>query len=61
MDSEHHALLIKTWELIETTRGEILRLHKEIELARNTIERSKRLLSRTEPSLHPSTTPAKAL
>jgi hypothetical protein len=58
MDSEHHALLIKTWKLIETTRDEILQLREEIELARNTIERSKRLLSRTEPSLHPSTTKA---
>jgi hypothetical protein len=50
MDSEHHALLIKTRALIETTRHEILQLREEIASAWNTIDRSQRLLSRTEPS-----------
>jgi hypothetical protein len=50
MDSEHHTLLIKTRALIETTRYEILQLREEIQSAWNTIDRSQRLLSRTEPS-----------
>jgi len=52
MDSEHHALLIKTRALIETTRHEISQLREEIQSAWNTIDRSQRLLSRTEPSAH---------
>ena len=47
MDGEHRALLIKTLELIETTRGEISRLRQEIELTRITVDRSHDLLSRT--------------
>jgi hypothetical protein len=50
MDSEHHSLLIKTRALIETTRYEISQLREEIRSAWNTIDRSQRLLSRTEPS-----------
>ena len=50
MDSEHHSLLIKTRALIETTRYEISQLREEIASAWNTIDRSQRLLSRTEPS-----------
>ena len=46
MDSDHRDLLMKTWELIETTREEVLRLRDEIELARNTVARSQQLLSR---------------
>ena len=46
MDSEHRDLLMKTWELIETTREEVLQLREEIELARNTVARSQKLLSR---------------
>jgi hypothetical protein len=61
VDSEHRDLLMKTWALIETTRDEVLRLREKIELARDTIERSQRLLSRIEPSPHPSTTLAKSL
>ena len=47
MDGEHRAMLIKTLELIETTRGEISRLRQEIELTRITVDRSQDLLSRT--------------
>ena len=50
MDSEHHSLLIKTRALIETIRYEISQLREEIASAWNTIDRSQRLLSRTEPS-----------
>ena len=50
MDAEHHALMTKTQELIETTRREILQLRQEIQAAWDTIDRSQRLLSRTEPS-----------
>ena len=46
MDAEHRELLIKTWELIETTRDEVLRLREEIRLARDTVARSQKLLSR---------------
>jgi hypothetical protein len=52
-DSEHRALLIKTGELIEHTRPELSRLREEIETARDTVDRSQRLLSRTEPSSDP--------
>lgn len=47
MDGEHRAMLIRTLELIEATRDEILQLHKEIELARITIDRSQNFLSST--------------
>jgi hypothetical protein len=53
MDSEHQSLLIKTRALIETTRYEISQLREEIQSAWNTIDRSQRLLSRTEPSTRP--------
>jgi hypothetical protein len=36
--------------LIETTRHEISQLREEIQSTWNTIDRSQRLLSRTEPS-----------
>ena len=48
MDREHRAMLVRTLELIEATRDEILQLRKEIELARITIDKSQNLLSRTE-------------
>src|SRR5215470_14299177 len=48
MDSEHRALVISTLELIEATRGEILQLRKEIDLARIVIDQSHKLLSRTQ-------------
>jgi hypothetical protein len=50
MDREHRAVLIKTLELIEATRGEISQLREEIELTRITLDRSHNLLSRTESS-----------
>jgi hypothetical protein len=50
MDSEHRALVIKTLELIETTRREISQLCDEIESARAALDQSQRLLSRTEQS-----------
>jgi hypothetical protein len=50
MDPEHNALLVKTLELIVTTRGETAHLREEIELARSTVNRSYKLLSRTQPS-----------
>jgi hypothetical protein len=50
MDSEHLDLMTKTRALIETTRREILQLREEIQSAWNTIDRSQRLLSRTEPA-----------
>ena len=50
MDSEHQTLLIQTRALIETTRHEISQLREEIQSTWNTIDRSQRLLSRTEPS-----------
>jgi hypothetical protein len=50
MDSENRNLMMKTWELIGTTRDEVLRLREEIELARKTVDRSQRLLLRTGPS-----------
>jgi len=50
MDPEHLELVTKTRALIETTRSEILQLREEIQSAWNTIDRSQRLLSRTEPA-----------
>jgi len=50
MDSEHRDLMIKTRALIETTRSEISQLREEIQSAWTTIDRSQRLLSRTEPA-----------
>jgi hypothetical protein len=50
MDPEHNALLVKTLELIATTRGEIAHLREEIELARSTVNRSYKPLSRIQPS-----------
>jgi hypothetical protein len=47
MDSEHRALMNRTLKLIETTRDEISRLHDDIELAQKTLDRPRRLLSRT--------------
>jgi len=61
MDSEHRDLLDKTWGLIETTRDEILQLRAEIELARNTIDHSYKLLARTKPFVHRVSGPAKTL
>jgi len=61
MDSEHKARLIKTRELIETTRHEIAQLRDEIGLARDTVDQSQRLLSRTGPSKRRTAKPAKAL
>jgi hypothetical protein len=61
MDSEHHALLTKTLELIGLTRREISRLHEDIKLARRTVERSQKLLSRVESCEHPIASPAKPL
>jgi len=61
MDPEHRDRMIKTWELIETTRDEVLRLRDEIELARNTVSRSHRLLSRTQRSAHRVTDPPNLL
>jgi hypothetical protein len=52
MDSEHHDLMTKTRALIETTRREISQLREEIQSAWNTIDRSQRLLSRTESATH---------
>jgi hypothetical protein len=49
-DSERRALMIKARELIEITRHEISELQKEIQSARDTIDQSQKLLSRTEPS-----------
>src|SRR5262249_12662109 len=49
MDSEHHALMTKSRELIKIPRREILELRQEIESAKDTIGRSQKLLSR--PSL----------
>jgi chorismate mutase len=48
MDSEHRDRMTKTWALIETTRREISQLREEIESARGTIDRTQRLLSRTQ-------------
>jgi hypothetical protein len=61
MDSAQRDLMMKTWELIETTRDEVLRLREEIELARKSIDRSQRLLSRTGPSADRGERPAKPL
>jgi hypothetical protein len=61
MDTEHRDLMTKTWELIETTRDEVLRLREEIELARNAVGRSQQLLSRSEPSQEAIERPAKPL
>jgi len=61
MDFEHRALLMKTWKLIEVTRDEISQLRHEIELTRDTVERSEKLLSRTEPTKQRIAKPAKAL
>ena len=61
MDSEHHALLTMTLEFIGLTRGEISRLRENIKLARRTVDRSQKLLSRVESSQHPTASPAKPL
>jgi len=61
MDAEHRHLITKTWELIEVTRDEVLRLREEIELARNTVNRSHVLLSRTQRSAHRVKEPPKPL
>jgi hypothetical protein len=50
MDLEHRDLMIRTRELIEATRREILELRQEIQLAQDTIDQSQKLLSRTEPT-----------
>lgn len=61
MDSEHRDLMNRTLELIETTRGEISRLHDDIELAQKTLDRSRKLLSRTKPSVDRVAVSAKVL
>ena len=61
MDYEHRARLIGTLEVIEATRGEILQLRHEIELARDTVARSQKLLSRTKSSAHHRAEAAKPL
>ena len=61
MDSEHRALMNRTLKLIETTRGEISRLHDDIELAQKTLDRSRRLLSRTKPSVDRAAVSVKVL
>ena len=61
MDAEHRVLLIKTWELIETTRKEVLGLREEIRLAQNTINQSRKLLSRDEQSVNRLANPARSL
>jgi hypothetical protein len=61
MDAEHRVLLIKTWELIETTRKEVLGLREEIRLAQNTINQSRKLLSRAEQSVNRLANPARSL
>ena len=61
MDSEHDALLVNTLELIATTRGEITHLRGEIEFARSAVNRSYKLLSRTQPTTYRVSWPAKAL
>jgi len=61
MDFQHRDLMTKTWELIETTRDEVLRLRDEIEFARKTVDRSQRLLLRTRPSADRGERPAKPL
>ena len=48
MDSEHRALIIKTRELIEHTRFEILQLREEVQSAWNAVDQAQRLLSRAE-------------
>jgi len=53
-DAEHRALVMKTWNLIETTRREILQLQQEIRCARDTIDQSQKLLSRTSPASGPT-------
>ncbi|HYZ44667.1 MAG TPA: hypothetical protein VE667_07400 [Xanthobacteraceae bacterium] len=50
-----------TLELIGLTRGEISRLRENIKLARRTVDRSQKLLSRVESSQHPTASPAKPL
>jgi hypothetical protein len=61
MDCEHRAMLISTAELIEATRDEILRVRKEVELARDTVAKSQKVLSRTGCSGHHSAEAAKRL
>ena len=52
IDSEHRARLISMVELIAETSVEILRLREEIKLARKTLDRSQKRLSRREASVH---------
>ncbi|TMJ93947.1 MAG: hypothetical protein E6G74_18580 [Alphaproteobacteria bacterium] len=61
MDSEHGARLISTVELIAETSAEILRLREEIKLARKTLDRSQKRLSRREASVHLAAGQGKAL
>jgi len=61
MDSEHGARLISTVELIAETSAEILRLREEIKLARKTLDRSQKRLSRREASVHLAAGQRKAL
>jgi hypothetical protein len=42
--------MTKTREWIEHTRRELSQLREEIQMVRDTVDRSQRLLSRTEPS-----------
>jgi hypothetical protein len=49
MDAEDSARVIKTKELIEVTRGEIMRMRAEVRNARETIEHSLKLLARSRP------------
>ena len=48
MDAEDSARVIKTKELIELTRREIVRVRAEIQNARETIEQSIKLLARSQ-------------
>ena len=48
MDAEDSGRVIKTKELIEVTRREIIRVRAEIQNARETIEHSLKLLARTQ-------------
>ena len=49
MDAEDSERVIKTKELIEVTRGEIMRMRADVQNARETIEHSLKLLARSRP------------
>ena len=50
MASENSQQVVRTWQLIERTRREIVRMQEDIQAARVVIDQSRKLLVDLEPA-----------